>query len=211
MSTPVSSLDARAPVASPRAEHASLRLAPIDSYKGFWLGFLRTAFRWVFGKVMLPLRVIFPRIPGYAFPHLCLLMFMERSVSLPRPLMHVLSMRVSRNNDCSFCFDAHQAAFVLDKPDPALLLTATLDLDDPTLDARTRAVMAYADEVVHQGTVSDATFAGLTAHFDERQVVEIVWVAAWVIFMNMLARPLGLPSDGLCALAVAKVRARTPA
>jgi hypothetical protein len=32
---------------------------------------LRTAFRWTFGKVMMPMRVIFPRIPGYAFTHVC--------------------------------------------------------------------------------------------------------------------------------------------
>ena len=180
------------------------RLPPIDRFAGFWLALLKAAFRFMFGKVMLPLRILMPRIPGYAFPHFCLMLYAQYGISLPRMLTHVLSMRVSRNNACHFCFDMHKAAFMLDKPDPAALSLAASDLDDPTLDPKVRAVLAYADEVVNQGNVSDKTFAGLTAVFSERQVVEVVWVAALVIYTNMLARPLGLPSDGFCAIVQTK-------
>ena len=180
------------------------RLAPIDGYAGFWLAILRAAFRWMFGKVMAPLRVIFPRIPGYAFPHIVLMRFADRGLSLPRPLAHVLSMRVSRNNGCGFCYDLHKAAFVLDRPDPAALETATRALSDPSLDAHSRAILAYADEVIANGDVSDVTFRELTGLFTERQVVEIVWLAAFVIYTNMLARPLRLQPEGFCALAHAK-------
>lgn len=180
------------------------RLTPIDRYAGFWLALLRTAFKLMFGKVMLPLRILFPRIRGYAFPHLCVMLFAQYGISLPRTLAHVLSMRVSRNNACHFCFDMHKAAFMLEKPDPAALSLAASDLDDPALDPKVRAVLAYADEVVNQGNVSDQTFAGLMAVLPERQVAEVVWVAAFVIYTNMLARPLGLPSDGFCAIVQTK-------
>jgi alkylhydroperoxidase family enzyme len=162
------------------------------------------AFRFMFGKVMAPLRILIPRIPGYAFPHLCLMAYSTFGLELPRPLAHVLSMRVSRNNNCHFCFDLHTASFMLDKPDPAMLSLATSDLDDPSLDPKLRAVLAYADEVVHQGNVSDKTFAALMAQLPERQVVEVVWLSALVIYTNMLARPLGLPSEGFCAIARTK-------
>ena len=190
-----------------QTEPTAPRLAPIDRYAGFWLGVLRTAFRWTFGKVMMPMRVIFPRIPGYAFTHLCAMIFMQR-LSLPRSLSHALSMRVSRNNACSFCFDAHRAAFMLEKPDPAALQAATRPLDDPALDPQTRAVLAYADEVVHQGQVSDPVFAELAAHLSERQVVEVVWVAAFVTYLNLLSRPLRIQSDGFCAIVEARQRAK---
>lgn len=180
------------------------RLPPIDRYAGFWLALLRAAFRFMFGKVMAPLRILLPRIPGYAFPHFCLMLYGTIGLQLPRPLQHLLSMRVSRNNGCHFCFDLHKATFMLDKPDPAALSLASSDLDDPTLDPKVRAVLAYADEVVHQGNVSDKTFAGLLAVFPERQVAEVVWLAALVIYTNMMARPLGLPSEGFCAIAQAK-------
>ncbi|HET8935045.1 MAG TPA: carboxymuconolactone decarboxylase family protein [Polyangiales bacterium] len=180
------------------------RLSPIDRYAGFWLALLKAAFRIMFGKVMLPLRVLIPRIPGYAFPHFCLMLYGTIGLQLPRTLQHVLSMRVSRNNGCHFCFDLHKATFMLEKPDGATLDLATSDLADPALDPQARAVLAYADEVVHQGNVSDETFAGLVAVLPERQVAEVVWLAALVIYTNMLARPLGLPSEGFCAIAQAK-------
>jgi alkylhydroperoxidase family enzyme len=74
------------------------------------------------------------------------------------------------------------------------------DLSDPALDPTQRAVLAYADEVVHQGNVSDATFEQLKARLPEHQVAEVVWLAAFVIYTNMLSRPLNLPSDGFCAI-----------
>jgi len=184
----------------PAVAEPTPRLAPIDSYAGFWLGLLRLAFRFMFGKVMMPLRVLFPRIPAYAFPHIFLMSFAARKITLPRELMHVLGMRVSRNNSCHFCFDMHQAMFMLDKPSPDTLSLAARDLSDPTLDPTLRAVLAYADEVVQQGNVSDATFEQLKARLPERQVAEVVWLAAFVIYTNMLSRPLNLPSDGFCAI-----------
>jgi AhpD family alkylhydroperoxidase len=187
------------PLTSP-SDEPTPRLAPIDSYAGFWVGLLRLAFRFMFGKVMMPLRVLFPRIPGYAFPHVMLMSFATRKITLSRELQHVLAMRVSRNNSCHFCFDMHQAMFMLDKPSPVALGLAAQDLSDPALDPTTRAVLAYADEVVHQGNVSDTTFEQLKARLPERQVAEVVWLAAFVIYTNMLSRPLNLPSDGFCAI-----------
>lgn len=187
-------------LAATPADDPPPRLAPIDTYAGFWLGVLRLAFRWMFGKVMMPLRTLFPRIPGYALPHLVVMSFATRGLSLPRPLQHVLAIRVSRNNACRFCFDIHQAMFMLDKPEPAALSAAARELDDPELEPTLRAVMAYADEVVQQGNVSDATFEQLKAALPERQVAEVVWLAAFTIYLNMLARPLGLKSDGFCAI-----------
>jgi len=190
-----------------RAETAiAPRLPPIDRYAGFWLALLRAGFRFTFGKIMLPLRVIFPRIPGYAFAHFWLLMFAQRSISLPKPLVHVLSMRISRNNSCSFCFDMHKAAFMLEKPDLSMLAWASRDATDPELDPEVQAILSYADEVVMGGDVSDATFAALRARFNERQVVEVVWIAAFVIYLTMLARPLRIPSEGFCTLVEAKRR-----
>ena len=202
MHAPTSAL----PLTPAACDTSTPRLPPIDRYAGFWLALLRAAFRFMLGKVMMPLRVIFPRIPGYAFAHLCVMRFMDRGLSLPRPLVHVLTMRVSRNNACSFCFDAHQAMFMLDRPSPDALQAATRSLDDPALDPPTRAVLAYADEVVHRGEVSDATFAGLRACFDDKQLVEVVWVAALTVYLNLLARPLRIGSDGLCALVESRQR-----
>jgi alkylhydroperoxidase family enzyme len=49
--------------------------------------------------------------------------------------------------------------------------------------------------------VDDATFAELRRHFDERAIVEITWLAAVENYFNLINLPLGIESDGLCAIA----------
>ena len=49
--------------------------------------------------------------------------------------------------------------------------------------------------------VSDATFAELAKHFDEREIAELVLANAIENFYNLLNLPLGIEDDGLCAIA----------
>jgi len=49
--------------------------------------------------------------------------------------------------------------------------------------------------------VSDATFAELQRHFNEREIVEITWLNALENYYNLINLPLGIESDGLCAIA----------
>jgi alkylhydroperoxidase family enzyme len=50
--------------------------------------------------------------------------------------------------------------------------------------AAERAALAYADEMVRQGRVSDAAFATLRAQFDERAVVELTVLTGSYIMHN---------------------------
>ena len=49
--------------------------------------------------------------------------------------------------------------------------------------------------------MSDETFAALRSHFDETQIVAITWMNAVENYFNLLNGPLGIESDGLCAIA----------
>ena len=49
-------------------------------------------------------------------------------------------------------------------------------------------------------TASDATFDELRHHFSDRQIAEITLLNAFENFYNLVNRPLGIESDGLCAL-----------
>lgn len=183
---------------------AAPRLAPIDRSTGFLHWLLRLAFRVQLGKVMMPLRVIFPRIPRYMFAHFTLLYFYARGLTIPRTLRHLLAIRVSDRNQCSFCSDAHRAFFMLEKPSRELLRALDGAAGAGPLDPATQAALAYADEVTATGRASDACFAALRAHWNEQQIVEIAWVVAFTVYLNLLARPLGIGSDGFCDLVRAK-------
>jgi alkylhydroperoxidase family enzyme len=58
----------------------------------------------------------------------------------------------------------------------------------PLFYAPERAALAYADEMVRAGTVSDATFAELRAHFDERAIVELtVLIGSYIMHNRVFA------------------------
>jgi len=67
-----------------------------------------------------------------------------------------------------------------------------------------RAALAYVTEVTRRIDVEDATFDRLRRSFGEREVVEITWLGALEAYYNRIARPLGIGSDGLCSLALAR-------
>ena len=50
----------------------------------------------------------------------------------------------------------------------------------------------------------DETFETLRSHYNEQEIVEITWVNALENYYNLISIPLGLESDGLCAIAQAK-------
>ena len=62
------------------------------------------------------------------------------------------------------------------------------------------------EEATRTKRVSDATFAELRAHFDDRQIVAITWLNAVENYFNLLNGPLEIGSDGLCAIAEQRTR-----
>jgi alkylhydroperoxidase family enzyme len=50
------------------------------------------------------------------------------------------------------------------------------------------------------GRVPDALFEALRAQLSEQKIVELTWLCAFTTYLNRLAVPLGVGSDGFCAL-----------
>ena len=57
--------------------------------------------------------------------------------------------------------------------------------------------MAYLEEVNFSKTATDETFDELQRYFSDKQIVEITWLNATENYFNLIAKPLGLISDGL--------------
>ena len=79
----------------------------------------------------------------------------------------------------------------------------------PLYTDRERAALAYVEEVTKTKNVSDETFDTLRKHFSEEEIVEITWLNAMENYYNLINRPLGIESDGLCVLAERKVKTRS--
>jgi len=178
------------------SEHG-LRLAPLDRPRGLLLRLFNWLMRRRLGKEMMPARVIYARFPGLLWRSLPFYHLMERGLGLPRSLRHLIEVRVSVLNGCTFCEDLHRANAGLGRENDALPLDGTSE--DARYDARQRAALRYVEEIA-RGGVTDAGFAALRAQFSEREIVELTWLQAFTTYLNRLAVPLGIGSDGFCEL-----------
>jgi AhpD family alkylhydroperoxidase len=177
-----------------------MRLTPIDRGPTLLSKLVFAVMRRMFGTVPTPYRVVFTRLPQALFAHLQVVNALDRKLRLDPELRLLVSTHVASLNGCTFCVDIGRALAVkrrmpLDKA-MALADYAT----DPRFDARERAALAYVEEATRHKHVSDATFETLRRHFTERDIVELTWLAAVESYFNMINIPLGIESDGLCAI-----------
>ena len=117
----------------------------------------------------------------------------------PLPSLPTLDVRPAFVKELVLALDRPYHLIVRRESDSATRPAATPDTDTHA-DAPARAALAYATEVTRTRTATDATFDALRPHFDERQIAELVWLVAFTVFHNTIARPLGLSSDGFCEL-----------
>jgi AhpD family alkylhydroperoxidase len=192
------------PPVPPMPAEGSSRLEPVAKATDFGT---RMAYWWSrkeFGKVMTPIRVVCARMPGSMKALGGMLKFSSKGIQLDEGLRLLIGNLASQINGCASCIDLARAAAVGSHQDLSKL-DAVMDYrTSAKFSERERAALAYVEEATRNKGVSDSTFATLRRHFSEREIVEITWVNAFQNFFNLLNRPLGIGSDGFCAIAQAK-------
>ena len=187
-----------------RSEHLP-RLAPIESPRGLKLRFAYWGMRRWVGKVLTPAMVVSARVPESLPITLSFLKFAAKGLTLDKRLWVLLGDLPSQINGCSFCQDQARALSVRENLRLEVKLDALLSYRSSSLfDERERAALAYVEEVTRNKRVSDQVFENLRKHFSERQIVEITLLNAIQNFTNLTNIPLGIESDGCCALERAK-------
>ncbi|HSA53575.1 MAG TPA: carboxymuconolactone decarboxylase family protein [Yinghuangia sp.] len=68
--------------------------------------------------------------------------------------------------------------------------------DDPGWGDRERALIAAADQMVAAHTVDEPTWRCLARHFDERQLLEVLFVIGGYLCLAAVLNAVGLPPDG---------------
>lgn len=178
-----------------------MRLEPIDKPKGFLMRFAFWMARRQLGKVITPMKVLYPRMPGVLKLSYEIQKFETNGLRLDPGLHLMIGTLVSEINGCSFCVDISRAMAIrkhigLDK------FNALFDYRTSSLFSdRERAALRYVEEATRQKRVSDSTFAALRKQFSEGEIVEITWLNAVHNYYNLINLPLEIESDGLCAIA----------
>jgi alkylhydroperoxidase family enzyme len=147
------------------------------------------------GRTPAIFRVVYARAPWIAFASMVIVLVLERLLRLDARTRLLVQLSVASAEHCSFCED-------LTRADAARLLVgrerfrdlATFEASDHFSPAE-KAALAYAQAVI-RGEDAEGAVRRLREHFDERVIVEIVWVTAVERYFTSLAKPLGLESEG---------------
>jgi AhpD family alkylhydroperoxidase len=158
--------------------------------------------RRMLGKVMAPMKVAYARVPALTRLSYSLATTMEKKLSLDPELRLLITAQASATNGCGFCLDLKHAMAVQEGIGLEKLQALAQYSTSPLFSERERAALDYATEATLHRHVRDETFERLRAHFDERSIVEITFVNAAENFYNLIGVPLGIESDGLCAIAL---------
>ena len=178
-----------------------MRLQPIEKPKGLLMRLAYWMTRRQLGKVITPMKVLYPRMPGLLKLSYELQKFEMHGLRLDPELHFMVAVLAAQINGCSFCEDIGRAVAVRRHLGLEKFNALSEYRTSPLFSARERAALAYAEEATRHKRVADATFETLRAHYSESEIVEITWVNAVENYYNLINLPLEIGSDGLCAIA----------
>jgi len=183
-----------------------MRLEPIEKPKGLLMRIAYWMTRRQLGKVMTPMKVLYPRMPGVLRLSYEIQKFETKGIRL-EPELHLMVVTLAAKiNGCGFCVDLARAMAMREHLRMEKFNALSEYRTSPLFSDRERAALAYVEEATRHKRVSDATFEALRKHFSEWEIVEITWLNAVENYYNLINLPLEIESDGFCAIA----QARTP-
>lgn len=177
-----------------------MRLQPIDKPKGLMMRLAFAGSRRQFGKVLMPMKVLYTRVPGMLKVGYEIQKF-DAKLQLEKGLRFLLAGLTAQINGCGFCVDIGRALALREHADMDKFNALAEYRTSPLFSERERAALAYVEEATRNKRVSDATFEALRKNFSEAEIVEITYINAVENFYNLINIPLEIESDGLCALA----------
>jgi AhpD family alkylhydroperoxidase len=177
-----------------------MRLEPIERPSSLVMRVAYWMARRQLGKVPAPFKVFYARAPRLALLTQRIVRTRDK-LSLDRELVHLLMAHSSLLNGCAFCADLHLAELVRERLGSAKFEALGDYRQSPAFSDRERAALAFAEQATRHRHVDDATFQELQKHFDEREIVEIVWLNALGNYFNIISASLDFESDGLAELA----------
>lgn len=110
-------------------------------------------------------------------------------LSIEKPLLELVKLRVSQLNNCAFCADMHALEARRNGESERRLYAVAVWRDSPFFSPRERAALAWTESVtlLSQSNVPDDVYAQLREEFDEREAVDLTVAIAAINCWNRLA------------------------
>ena len=127
--------------------------------------------------------------------------FMRAGVLDPGPVAirdrELVIHRTTARCGAAYEWGVHAAAFArpLELGDAWIRATVEADADDPIWEPRQAALVRMCDELHDTASISDAAWSDLRRHFDEAQVLELIYTAGLYHAVSFLCNGLRLPPE----------------
>jgi uncharacterized peroxidase-related enzyme len=139
---------------------------------------------------------VFAHVPA-ALRHLMpMLLELREAATLPKRVLELAIVTVSRLNECDYCVAHHTPFLVVEGITPAGADRILHYRDHPEFDDRDKLVVEYAIAAWERpNRISDALFARLQEHFSEAQLVELTLRITLCGFFNKFNDALGIEEE----------------
>lgn len=103
--------------------------------------------------------------------------------------IHLINLRASQINGCSYCVDMHCKEALADGLPQQWINLVSAWRESPVYDDVERAVLAWTEAVTHisQTGAPDADFDALKPHFSNEQIVGLTMQLSMINFWNRMA------------------------
>jgi alkylhydroperoxidase family enzyme len=173
-------------------------LAPIEHPQGFMMKLAYYFTRRQFGKVLTPLKVFAARMPLAFGTFYGKIAKLDKKLKLSPETALLIREQVARLNVCLFCMDIARAFIVKSSMNEAKFDALEEYRTSPLFSEAERAALDYVTDLTKNKKVDPGTFSQLNRYYSEREICEIVWLAASEHVYNMTNIGLNIHSDMLC-------------
>jgi alkylhydroperoxidase family enzyme len=173
-----------------------LRLSPIDEPTSLMMRAMYGYSQRTFGKVLMPMKVIYARVPALAALAQKIIKTHEK-LSIEPELRFLVKVKVSQLNGCPFCEDISLAGAVQKNIGVERFRHLDEYSTSNVFTPREKAALAFATEATLHRNVSEETWQGVREQFSETEIVELTWLNAAENYFNLQAGILGIGSDNL--------------
>lgn len=110
-------------------------------------------------------------------------------LSIEKPLLELVKIRVSQLNQCAFCTDMHAVEARRQGETERRLYALSVWRDSAFFSAREKAALAWSESVtlLTTSSVPDALYRSVRREFDEREMVDLTVAVAAINCWNRLA------------------------
>jgi alkylhydroperoxidase family enzyme len=151
-----------------------------------------------FGKVLAPLSVHSARLPNAFGMFYGKVSQLDKKLILKAEIALLIRQQVARVNICLFCIDMSRWAALKAKFSEAKIDALDNYVSSTLFNAAEKTALDYATELTRNKIVNPETFKRLAAHYNEREICEIVWLVASEHLYNITNIGLNIHSEMIC-------------